>query len=131
MKRYIAIALLAVATIVILIVVYKPSSRIEVANAGFDVIEVKTNGSEKKMLLGQNAIGYFDSNSKIQIGDATISVGRRIEVANTGSNVIQVAYHDTTGTERTTMLGQGGSGYFSKATPINIGEVTIRVGKAQ
>jgi len=134
MKRYLAITLLAVTIIAISLVAYKrykPSSRITVANAGADVVEVKTDGSEKKILLGQNGIGYYDSGSKVQIGDAIISVGRRVEVANTGSNSIQVVYHDTTGSEHTTMLGEGGTGYFSKATPINIGDITISVGKAQ
>jgi len=131
MKRYLAIALLVVTTVAILIVVTKPSSRIEIVNAGSDVIEVKTNDSEMTMLLGQNAIGYFDCNSKIHIADATISLGQRFEVVNTGSNVIQVTSHDATGTEHTTMLGEGGSGYFSQATPIKLGDVTIRVGKTQ
>ena len=132
MKRYLVAALVAIALVVVaLVVVFQPSHRITVANHGTDVVEVKTDSSEKKTLLGQNAIGYFASDSKIHIGDALISVGRRVEVVNTGSDVIQVEYHDAAGSERTTMLGEGASGYFSKATSINIGEVNIRVGNAQ
>jgi len=131
MKRYLVTILLVVAIVVIALVVYKPSARIAVANTGTEVIEVKTDGSEKKTLLGQNGTGYFDSDSRIQIGDAMISVGRSVEVVNTGSDVIQVEYHDTAGSERTMMLDEGGSGYFSKATPINIGEVNIGVANAQ
>ena len=131
MKRYLVAALVAIALVVITLVVFQPSHRITVANHGTDVVEVKTDSSEKKTLLGQNAIGYFASDSKIHIGDALISVGRRVEVVNTGSDVIQVEYHDAAGSERTTVIGEGGSGYFSKITPINIDEVNIRVGNSQ
>lgn len=133
MKRHLTFVLVILAIAVIALVVYlcQPTSRITVANNGTDVIEIRTDGSETKTLLGQNGTGYFDSDSRIHIGDAMISVDRRVEVINTGSGVIQVAYHDTSGSEQTTTLGEGGSGYFSKATPINIGEVNIRIGSVQ
>ena len=130
MKRYLVAALLAGAIVVFALAVYQPASRITVANTGPHVVEVKTDSSETTTRLGQNGTGYFDSDSKIQIGDALISVGRRVEVVNTGSNVIQVAYHNTAGPKQTMMLGEGGSGTFSKATPIHIGDVNIRVGHA-
>lgn len=131
MKRYLITSLLAVAIVVIALVVLQPSHRIEITNNGPNMVEVKTDGSETKTLLGQNGTVYFDNDSKIQIGDALISVGRRVEVVNTGSDVIQVEYRNTAGSEQTTVLGEGGSGYFTKATPINIGEVNIRVDNAQ
>jgi len=133
MKHRLISTLLILAIVVVGIIVYlcQPTSRITVANNGTDVVEIKTDGSEKKTLLGQNGTGYFDRDSKIHIGDALISVGSRVEVINTGSGVIQVAYHDASGSEQTTTLGEGGSGFFSKVTPINIGEVNIRVGSVQ
>ena len=129
MKRYLISTLLIFAIVALGILAYlgQPKSRITVANNGADAIEITTDGSETKTLLGQNGTGYFDSDSKIHVGNSLISVGRRVEVINTGSGVIQVAYQDTSGSDNITTLGEGGSGYFSKATPINIGEVNIRV----
>lgn len=129
MKSLLASLLLIVTIAVIGLVayLYQPSSRIVVANLGADVIEVKTDIAGSTTRLGQNGTGYFDSDARIQIGDAMISLDRRMEVINTGSDVIHIAYHDTTGREQTMMLGQGGSGHFSKATTISMGEVSIRV----
>jgi len=130
MKRRLIAALLILAVILLGIAVYlyRPTSRITVVNNGSDVIAIRTDGSEMKTLLGQNETSYFDSDLKIQLGNASISVGRRVEVVNTGSDIIQITYLDTSGSKHTTMLGEGGSGYFSKTTPINIGEVNIRIG---
>lgn len=105
------------------------SSRIEVTNTGVDVIEVKTDGSENRVFLGQNGTGYFDRDCGIQIGDARIRVGRRIEVANTGSDIIRITCHDAEGSERTLLIGQGGTGYVDKSEPFKIGDVTIRIGR--
>jgi hypothetical protein len=130
MKSYKTIIPLVVVALVaiVIILVYKPASRIIVSNTGADVVEVKIDGSEKTTRLGENGTGYFDSDSKIRIGDAIISVGKRVEVVNKGTDDIHVTHQDTAGSEHTTILGEGGSGYFSKAVPINIGEVTIRIG---
>jgi hypothetical protein len=133
MKRYLTSALVILTLAVIAVVVYlcQSTARITVANNGTNVIEIRTDSSEMKTLLGENGTGYFDGDSKIHIGDALISVDRRLEVINTGSGVIQVAYQDVSGSEKITTLGEGGSGYFAKATPINIGEINIRVGSVQ
>ena len=133
MKRYLTSALVILTLAVIAVVAYlcQSTARITVANNGTDVIEITTDSSEMKTLLGENGTGYFDGDSKIHIGDALISVGRRLEVINTGSGVIQVAYQDVSGSEQITTLGEGGSGYFAKATPINIGEINIRLGSVQ
>jgi hypothetical protein len=51
------------------------SNRIKVSNTGIDQIEILTEGTEKKMILGEGGTGYFDLDSKIQIGDVFISIG--------------------------------------------------------
>jgi len=133
MKRYLTSALVILTLAVIAVVVYlcQSTARITVANNGTDVIEITTDSSEMKTLLGENGTGYFDGDSKIHIGDALISVSRRLEVINTGSGVIQVAYQDVSGSEKIITLGEGGSSYFAKVTPINIGEINIRFGSVQ
>ncbi len=127
MKRLsFVVPVVGIAILFTLAVFSSNSNRIAVTNTGIDVVEVKTDGRASKLLLGQNGTGYFDRDSKIQIGDATIKFGRQIEVANTGSGVIQIAYQDTTGSERTMILGERGTGYLSKSTPFKIGDVSIR-----
>jgi hypothetical protein len=107
------------------------SNRIEVANTGIDVVEIKSDSYENKVLLGQNGTGYFDRDSKIQIGDAMIKVGRCVEVVNTGSDIIQITYHNAAGSERTMLIGEGGTGYVSKSAPFKIGDANIRVSHVQ
>lgn len=130
MRRYFpaALGIFSIAVIVGVVSLRQPASRITVANKGSHAIEIKTDGSERNTLLPQNGMGYFDNDSKIVIDDALIIVGRRIEVINTGSRVIQVAYSDASGSQRFTALGKGGSGYFSKTTPLHIGDVSVHVG---
>lgn len=106
-------------------------NRIAVKNSGIDVIRVKVEGSEKKYMLGQGGTGYYNPDSRIQIGDAAIKFGRQVEIENTGSGVISVVYNDATGSERTLLLGEGGTGYLSKSIPFKIGDVSIGVGKIQ
>lgn len=105
------------------------SSRIEVTNTGIDVIEVKTDGNGNKVFLGQNGTGYFDRDCGIQIGDVRIRVGRRIEVANAGSEIIRITCPDAKGSEQTLLIGQGGVGYLDKSEPFKIGDVAIRLGR--
>jgi hypothetical protein len=130
MKRVLFVAAVAGVAVFLVVVLCRPSSRIEVTNGGADVIEVKRGDSAWTTRLGQNGTGYFDTDSRLQIGDAKISVGERLEVANTGSDVLQVAYEDAAGSKRTMLLAEAGTGYFSKEGPIEIGDVSVRVGKA-
>ena len=125
--------LLSVLSLVGIVILFaltgRSSNRIAVTNSGIDVVRVKVEDSETKNMLGPNGTGYFDLDSKIQIGDAAIKIGRRIEVVNTGSGKIQIAYQDDTGSERTMLLGERGTGYLSKSTPFRIGDVSIDVSK--
>ena len=105
------------------------SSRIAVKNSGVDVIRVKVEGSDTKYMLGQGGTGYYNPDSKIQIGDATIKVDRQVEIANTGSDVISIVYNNSKVGERTLLLGEGGTGYLNKSTPFKIGDVSV--GKMQ
>lgn len=133
MKRRLISTLLCAAMVVIGTIVYlhQPRSRITVANNGAHVIEIGTDGSQMKTRLGPNGIVYFDRDSRIHVGDALISVGRRVKVINTGSGVIRVGYRDASGSEKSRALGKGGSGDFAKSGPINIGDVSIRVGNVK
>ena len=105
------------------------SKRVEVTNTGFDVVEA--DSPDNKLLLGPNGTGYFDRNSRIQIGDAMIKVGRRVEVINTGSDTIQITYHNTEGSEQTMLIGERGTGYLSKSTPFKMDDTNIRLCNVQ
>ena len=104
------------------------SNRIAVTNSGIDVITVKVEGSETKNLLGPNGTGYFDLNTKIQIGDAAINFGRG-EVVNTGSGQIQLIFQEVKGAKHKSLLGEGGSICFGKPTPFKMGNVSIALAK--
>lgn len=101
--------------------------RIEVANVGIDVIDVKDSDRAWTTQLGPNGTGFFNGDAMIQIGGAEISAGQRLKVVNAGSDIIQIAYRDTAGAERTMLLGEKGTGYFDQSTPIKIGDTTICV----
>ncbi len=128
MKYLLSVLLLAGVVILFALMGYG-SNRIAVTNSGIDVVRVKVEGSTTKNMLGPNGTGYFDLDSKIQIGDTAIKFGERIEVVNTGSGQIQITYQDATGSERTMLLGEGGTGYLTKSTPFKIGDVSIGVSK--
>ena len=98
------------------------SKRVEVTNTGFDVVEIKADSPDNKLLLGPNGI---------QIGDAMIKVGRRVEVINTGSDTIQITYHNTEGSEQTMLIGERGTGYLSKSTPFKMDDTNIRLCNVQ
>ena len=128
MKYLLSIALLAGIVILFALAGYN-SNRIAVTNSGPDVVRIKVEGSETKNMLGPNGTGYFDLDANIQIGDTSIKCGRRIEVANTGSDRIEIKYQDAKGSDRTMILGEKGTGFFSKSTPFKIGDISIGVCK--
>jgi len=107
------------------------SNRIAVTNSGVDVVRVKVEGSETKNMLGPSGTGYYNLDSRIQIGDAAIKFGRQVEIENTGSGLIGIVYNDTTGSERTLLLGESGTGYLGKSTLFKIGDVSVGVVKMQ
>jgi hypothetical protein len=107
------------------------SNRIQVTNTGTDVVEVKSDCYENKVSLGPNGIGYFDCDSKIQIGDAILNFGRRVEIENMGSDIIQIIYNNTAGSEHKLILGEGGIGYVSKSVLFKIGDANIRLSDLQ
>lgn len=129
--KYVLSVLLVVGIVILFVLAGHSSDRIEVANTGINVVEVETEGTENKLLLGENGTGYFDQDSRIHIGDAAIKLGRRVEIVNTGSGMIQIAYCDSEGSQRTLILGQGGTGYLSKSIPFRIDDVSICIGKIQ
>ena len=128
-KKKISTILLLAGIVILFALTGCGSKRIAVTNSGIDVVKVKVEGSETKNMLGPNGTGYFDIDSKIQIGDTAIKFDRRIEVVNTGSGQIQIAYQDATGFEQTILLGEGETGYLRKSTPFKIGDVSIGVCK--
>lgn len=107
------------------------TNRVQVTNTGTDVIAVRTDSDNGKVLLGYNGTGYFDRNAKIHIGDALITAGQRVEVANKGSDVVEIAYQDAAGSGRTMLLGQNGIGCLSTSTPFKIGDACIRISSAE
>ena len=128
-KKKISTILLLAGIVILFALTGCGSKRIAVTNSGIDVVKVKVEGSETKNMLGPNGTGYFDIDSKIQIGDTAIKFDRRIEVVNTGSGQIQIAYQDATGSEQTILLGERGTGYLRKSTQFKIGDVSIGVCK--
>lgn len=127
-KMLFELLFIVIATVVLFILLKKPNSnRIEITNMGNEVIEMKSDTSESKLLLGPDSTGYFDRDSKIQIGDTTIRVGQRIEIENTGSDTIQVTYNNTEGIEQTMLLGPGEIGYVNKSVPFKIGDTNILI----
>ncbi|MBN1973324.1 MAG: hypothetical protein JW787_06775 [Sedimentisphaerales bacterium] len=129
MKRmpYILLFIFIVGVVLVFLLRRTNSSRIEVINTGTEVIEVKTDTENNKVLLGQNGTKYFDRNSKIQIGDATIKVGERVEIKNTGSDIIQITYNDTENTEKKMLLGRGGTSYLNKSNPFKINNAFVQI----
>lgn len=129
MKRmpYILLFIFIVGVVLVFLLRRTNSSRIEVINTGIEVIEVKTDTENNKVLLGRNGTKYFDRNSKIQIGDATIKVGERVEIKNTGSDIIQITYNDTENTEKKMLLGRGGTGYLNKSNPFKINNAFVQI----
>jgi len=105
----------------------KKTSRIVIKNTGNNVIEIKADSRENKITLGQNGISKFERDSRIEIGNAIITVGKRVEIENTGSDVIQITYNDNEGSEQKLLLGQGGAGYINKSTPFKIGNAFVQV----
>lgn len=77
------------------------------------------------MVLSQNSTGSIRTTSNVEIGNAAISVGQRVKITNTGSDVIQIKYLDAEGSEQTLLLGENGIGYLSKATPFQIDDFNV------
>ncbi len=74
MKKYLVFSLSIAGVAILFALAGCSSKRIVITNSGVDVIQVKVEGSETKNMLGPNGTGYFDLDSKIQIGDVSIAV---------------------------------------------------------
>ena len=120
-------SVLSVVVVVILLILSGCSSyRYEIVNNGLDALRVRT-GFKKTMVLGQNSTLSLRTTSSVEIGNAAISVGQRVKITNTGSDVIQIKYLDAEGSEQTLLLGENGIGYLSKATPFQIDDFNVRI----
>lgn len=107
------------------------SNRVAVTNSGADVIRVEVQDIENNYMLGPGGTGYYDPDFGIQIGDAAIKFVRRVEIENTGSDEIKIVYNDAKGSERSMLLGEGGTGYLTRSTPFKIGDVSVSLAKMQ
>ncbi|MCU0787796.1 MAG: hypothetical protein MUC91_06335 [Verrucomicrobia bacterium] len=94
--------------------------RYTVTNAGAGVVTVTTEGKEGQLQIGPNGTGYFDSDARFRIGDIQIVGGRRLEVLNAGTNMIQIAHPGSDGVEEILKLGEMGTGYFDKKTTVTV-----------
>ena len=122
--KHLVYVLPIVAILILMALAGYGSNKIEVVNSGTNVVEVKAEDAEK-VLLGQNGSAYFYRGTRFEIGDAAIRFGRRIEIENTGTDEIKIAYRDATGTNRTMLLGENGTGYLDNSIPFKIGDVSI------
>ncbi len=120
-------SVLSVVVVVILLILSGCSSyRYEFVNNGPDALRVRIGG-KKTMWFSQNSTGSITTTSNVEIGNAAISVGQRVKITNTGSDVIQIKYLDAEGSEQTLLLGENGIGYLSKATPFQIDDFNVRI----
>ena len=120
-------SVLSVVVVVILLILSGCSSyRYEFVNNGLDAVRVRT-GYKKTMWLSQNSTLSLRTTSNVEIGNVAISVGQRVKITNTGSDVIQIKYLDAEGSEQTLLLGENGIGYLSKATPFQIDDFNVRI----
>ena len=103
------------------------SSRITVINTGNDDIGIKSDTCDGELFLGRGGTGYFNRDSVIQIGNARITLGRRIKIANTGSEIIQITYNGEENKERKIGLGQNAVGYVGKAKKFKVNDVEIQI----
>ena len=105
----------------------KKPKMIEITYTGNDTIEIQSDNRENKITLSQHGTGKFDNDSKIIIGDAIIQVGERIEIENTGSDIIEITYNDKDESEKKLLLGQNGTGYINKTIPFKMNDTIIQL----
>ena len=103
------------------------SNKIKITNTGTGVIEVTSETNTNKMMIGPNGTYNFDRDSKIQIGNAAIKIGKHIEIVNTGSDEIQITYNDKEKSEKKLLLGENGTGYISNAKSLKIDNAIIEI----
>lgn len=120
-----------VATILALLVGCRETMTIEVANAGPTMVDVRVGDVGRNVRLGQNGSGTFDASAPLQVGDALVRVEKRLVVVNTGEDTLRITRLNASGQEATLLLGECGTGYFSRTTPIRIGDVHVGVSKGQ
>ena len=126
--KYQSSVLSVVVAVILLILSGCSSYRYEFANNGPDLLRVRIGG--RKHVFSQNTTASITTTSNnVEIGNAAISVGRRVKITNTGSDVIQIKYLDAEGSEQTLLLAENGIGYLSKATPFQIDDVNMCIYK--
>lgn len=96
---------------------------VAVRNTGTSTIKVKPNDVGNTVQLGQNGIATLGADTPFTIGDVAIRVTDYVEVANRGQDVLTVKYTDSRGIEKKMLLGEGGTGFFSKSRPILVGAI--------
>jgi hypothetical protein len=103
------------------------SSVLEVSNTGTDVVDLQTElPGIKTVRLGESGRRTFALPAKVQMGNAEVRVGEKIEVSPISADVVSVRYTKA-GRNWTMMLSEGGTGYFDKSTSFAIGDATFRV----
>ena len=101
------------------------SRTLVIRNTSETPIRVLEEGSDEPVTLGLDGVASSNAGGCLFVGDASISFSNQIEVANVGDKLIELAYVDAGGRDRTMILGQGGIGYFSALRPVKLGDLVI------
>lgn len=88
----------------------------KISNTGEEVVELQATFPDRvaEIRLGENGIRTFPDCTAVGIGYSVIRVNdTRIEVAHKGKEVVTLNYVDSLGNDKTMMLGNGGTGFFT------------------
>ena len=98
---------------------------VQVSNLGPNIVEFNVDDSGHVVRLGQNGTAFIDPSTPFKMGNASVRINQRVEVANTGEDIVRVDYTSSDGQSKTMLLGESGTGYFDKENSIKIGDVEL------